>query len=65
MSRTSKHERIIRETLDTARRELAKAEAVSRTHQAAAELIEERIITLEVILERAEADKTGGDDAES
>ena len=63
MSRTSKHERIIREELEAARSELEQAQHILRNRVSEAEAIKARITTLERVLERADADKTGGDDA--
>ena len=64
MSKQSKHERIIREELDAARKELEEAEAVMRNQAGVVDVILKRVDTLQRILDRADADK-GGDDAES
>ena len=65
MSRTSKHERIIREELESAQVDLDTAEAELRKHQLTADVLSARINALKRVLARADADKTGGDDAES
>ena len=69
MSKQSKHERVIREELDSTTKELAensakvaRADEELRKHKATADEIRGRICMLERLLDRADADKTGGDD---
>ena len=64
MSKQSKHERIIRESLEEARAELKSSLKDLQAYQLVTESIETRINMLERLLGLADADK-GGDDAES
>ena len=62
MSKQSKHERIIRESLEEARAELKSSLKDLQAYQLVTESIETRINMLERLLGLADADK-GGDDA--
>ena len=60
--RTSKHERIIREKLGVFQRELETSLEFVQVHQRNADSLQAQIDTLEGLLDRADADKTRGDD---
>ena len=60
MSKPSKHERIIREELDVARNALAAAREVARDKYTTVGVFEDRVQTLERILDQSDAQKAGG-----